>query len=894
MNLDIPALDLQVRPLRRGEDVALGAGVEAAGGAGEGHFLVGRRRRLAALALQADHATGGVQVGAGFLVGFVLVAGFADGEEDEAGFDGQAVVALGDQVGVLAGGEAQAFAAGQDEVGRGELGDAAGGSVVQARLRPGGDGAAAAAGGFDVAFAGRAGARALRAVEDLKGVGQTLADRELVGLGLAFEAGVLFLRDVGQAGGEALGVFCLGDGFAAVEVVTARTGPGVGAEQQAAAGAQRDGALGGEFGAVAAVGQAGVVVLLLETAELESAVLFGGAEFDARLAGGVVEDELVVAALPGLAGVELLGFEAGEAGAVLMGFGFFAGEEGGGVGAGLHGAAAELVALGVGAALAVVEAADDEGAVDVAVLEGDEDFLAGAGNHMATPVGAGNRGHDAEPDAERMAGRGVVAAAGVGQTVGRLAAALPGELDADAPVAVGVGRVTRADDDGGEGAVGARAGVDPAAVGIGHERAPGNAGADGLEFVAVEVDAGVVVFVRTEGIDGLGDGFGEVVAGVVGDAGDQEAAGVGAIALVFGVFGEAEAGARGGGAHGAAGVVLLGAGVEGLALVAEHAFAVGGALPGVLAGVVVGDELGGLAAALRGVLDAADGALRAGREAAVVPADGVEFGGVELAQAMPAVDAVLSQRGAGLGEAEGGLAVVLEGAVVVGDDEAVAAQGFAVVGLVFEPAEEAFFGEQAFEEVEVGFLVLHGQAALGVGRDVGEVPAPLGGEFALGFPVAEEFVDDFNDAAFLEEVAVAPVAEKGEPGFDDQPVAGKATVGAKADDFGDVAVEGARELAQAAGLQVQAGRLAEQGGQGLVGVAAEGGELDAKAGVLGLRAKGFDDARGFGDQRIGAGRCGERLMWPWKGRGNWRRPLRRTVWSAHRLRHSRHGPAASP
>ena len=43
---------------------------------------------------------GGAQVDAGFLVGFLLVVGLADGEERDAVLDGEAVVALGDEVGV--------------------------------------------------------------------------------------------------------------------------------------------------------------------------------------------------------------------------------------------------------------------------------------------------------------------------------------------------------------------------------------------------------------------------------------------------------------------------------------------------------------------------------------------------------------------------------------------------------------------------------------------------------------------------------------------------------------------------------------------------------------------------------------------------------------------------
>jgi len=489
MHLNVPALDLQVSPLGRRQDMAFGAGVEAAGGTGEGDFLVGGGGGFAALALQADLAAGGVEVDAGFGVGFVFVAGFADGEEGDSVFNRQAEVALGDEVGVVAGGDAEVFTGSKDVVLRGELGDAGRGAVLDARFGPGGDGAGTAQGGFDgVTGASLALTLAGGGAHDFNGMFEGFAGRELGGLGVAFESGVLFGGDVGQALRQAVGVFGLGNGFAAVEVGAAGVGPGVAADQEAASGADGAGSLGGEFCAVTTVGLAGVVGLLFEVAELQAALVLGGAGFDAGFAGGVVEDELVVTALPGFAGVELLRLEAGEAGVVGVGCVFFAGEEGRGVGAGLLGAAALLVALGVGLTLAVVDGADDQGSVDVAVLEGDKDFLPGAGREVATPIGTGNGTHDAQPDAERIAGRAVVGAGRVFLAGGGEAAALPGELDADASVTVGVGRGAGADDDGGEGAVDGRARVDVTTVAVGQQGAPGDAGADGGELVAVEVD----------------------------------------------------------------------------------------------------------------------------------------------------------------------------------------------------------------------------------------------------------------------------------------------------------------------------------------------------------------------------------------------------------------------
>ena len=70
---------------------------------------------------------------------------------------------------------------------------------------------------------------------------------------------------------------------------------------------------------MAAIGLSGVVGLLFEVAELQGALVFRRTEFDTAFAGRVVEDELVVAALPALAGIELLAFEAGQTGVVGVG-----------------------------------------------------------------------------------------------------------------------------------------------------------------------------------------------------------------------------------------------------------------------------------------------------------------------------------------------------------------------------------------------------------------------------------------------------------------------------------------------------------------------------------------------------------------------------------------------
>lgn len=132
MQFDIPAFDFQVSPLGGSEDFLFGAGTEFAGCTGERHFLVGGGGSFAALALQADLPAGGVQLDAGFLVGLLFVVGFADSEDGNAILDGQAVIALGDEVGVLPGGNREVLAGSQDVVLGGNLGDAGRGGDLEA------------------------------------------------------------------------------------------------------------------------------------------------------------------------------------------------------------------------------------------------------------------------------------------------------------------------------------------------------------------------------------------------------------------------------------------------------------------------------------------------------------------------------------------------------------------------------------------------------------------------------------------------------------------------------------------------------------------------------------------------------------------------------------------
>jgi len=86
---------------------------------------------------------------------------------------------------------------------------------------------------------------------------------------------------------------------------------------------------------------------------------------------------------------------------------------------------------------------------------------------------------------------------------------------------------------------------------------------------------------------------------------------------------------------------------------------------------------------------------------------------------LPAVEAVFAERRASLGVADAQLCVVFEGPIVIGNDQAMVAQAIVGTTFVFEPAEQAFFGEQAFQEGKVAFLVLHGHAALRGDRRIG-------------------------------------------------------------------------------------------------------------------------------------------------------------------------------
>lgn len=132
--------------------------------------------------------------------------------------------------------------------------------------------------------------------------------------------------------------------------------------------------------------------------------------------------------------------------------------------------------------------------------------------------------------------------------------------------------------------------MDIPSVAVCHQGFPGDAGANGGDSVAIEVDAW---FFARLGIGRLGQrvahgDFCQGVPGFVRNGGDQEFALLRQVQIVFGMIGQGEGGAGGCAADGAFCPVLLQAGIDGLTLVGQHTFAMGAVLPRVLPRVVPG------------------------------------------------------------------------------------------------------------------------------------------------------------------------------------------------------------------------------------------------------------------------------------------------------------------
>ena len=238
---------------------------------------------------------------------------------------------------------------------------------------------------------------------------------------------------------------------------------------------------------------------------------------------------------------------------------------------------------------------------------------------------------------------------------------------------------------------------------------------------------------------------------------------------------EAKGAARAEGAHAARRADGVGGHAQRLQVIDGQALALGGGFKRVGAGCVLADQ-GRAVVGATGV-----NADRAGAHGAVVPAGQFHGVGVPLGLWPPAVHGVVFDGATALAEAHVGPRVGLEGAIVVGDHQGVGAQCRAAgIPFVFEPVEQAFVGQQALDKGEVAFLVLGGQAALGVDAGLQQIQAPGGDELGAALIAAlvagEDGLHDVGHAQVLEHGAVAPHPQKAQPGLDREAVARQAGV----------------------------------------------------------------------------------------------------------------------
>ncbi|NJZ80393.1 hypothetical protein GO302_04233 [Ralstonia solanacearum] len=262
-------------------------------------------------------------------------------------------------------------------------------------------------------------------------------------------------------------------------------------------------------------------------------------------------------------------------------------------------------------------------------------------------------------------------------------------------------------------------------------------------------------------------------------------------------------------------------------------------LPGVV-GVLQRQLRDAIAPLLRAELGAALGV------GAVVPTGDRHGVGLPAPHALPAVDHVFIGGGIGAAEADRGLRVVGEGIVGIGDHHAVHAQRIALDRLVLEEVEQPFLGQQAGDEVEIAFFVLRDDAAARVHRGIAQRPAPRRRQAALAVVVAEQAVDHFDHRLVLEQEAVAPVAQEGQPGFDHQPVAHQAAVGAQLLEPRDVAMERPQRAAALLGQQVEPDGLPQQARRIEIGVIRQRGQLQPEAAIVEM----LGGVQPLGQQRV--------------------------------------------
>ncbi|MCY1523823.1 hypothetical protein D9M68_587310 [compost metagenome] len=426
---------------------------------------------------------------------------------------------------------------------------------------------------------------------------------------------------------------------------------------------------------------------------------------------------------------------------------------------------------------------------------------------MAAPVSAGHRLRHADPGAQFILGGRVLIARGVRKAAAGGFAALPMELHLDAVVAVGVHRVFRSHHQRGLRAEDGGTRMQPRAMAILRRRTEFGVDADASKGVLVEVR---VVLRARAAIKRLAHRAAQVGIEVIAGLMRHRNHDVGGRPALLIVAGQLEALPRRQRTHGARSLIALLADADGGQGIVRQPFALRAVLVGVLPGVVVARQLDGLRPARIG--------LRGDRtrlSTAIVPAGHAHGIGLPALALAPLLDAVFRFRHVRARETHAGLRARLEGPIVVRDDQRMA------VRLVLDPIEQTLFREQAFNEGKVGFAVLDGQTALGVGRPVLHVPAPLRRKRRLALIVPEHALDDVEHRLVLIGEAVAPGAQEGQPRLHGQGVASHAAVGAAEFRRRHMAVPEARLLAVQRRLQAQRHRLPQQRLQRDVGIAGQ-------------------------------------------------------------------------
>ena len=289
----------------------------------------------------------------------------------------------------------------------------------------------------------------------------------------------------------------------------------------------------------------------------------------------------------------------------------------------------------------------------------------------------------------------------------------------------------------------------------------------------------------------------EVVGAVMVDGEERE---TGVVALVFLMLGKREVLPGGSLAHRAvAGEAAVGSFPGGQA---QIGMAAGGGAVGVAVGLrrIVHFHARHFAVVLRRFDFGAGGEQRL-----VVPAGDGDGIGQGVADFLPGLDGVARLGRVVAMKTQDGLRQVGQFGLAVEDFQAVAGVRGLVAGhralVVAEAEGQTFLGEQAAAVVEVGLAVLDGQAV--AAQFLGDALRPVGLRM-----VGEELAEDLEHRLVLEDVAVATLAQQGEPGFHDQSVTGETAVGAELQRLGDVAVPGA--LATVGLQQAQGDFLAAQ------------------------------------------------------------------------------------